>query len=170
MAQSFDVFRADKPEDYEPGKLPVFMAHMNGSYGEIPYGIPSMDGSGVKISTFYGWQTVNHPKQVDYTPKDEWVKHLRTFICSSLPGADGSLVSSRICLYTMTPDKHFIIDQHPEHQHVVFGAGFSGHGFKFSTLIGQILADLALSGSTPHDISLFKVSRFSEKTTQKATG
>jgi sarcosine oxidase len=163
-------FKADKPEDYELGKLPVFMAHMNGSYGEIPYGIPSINGSGVKISTFYGWQTVNHPKQVDYNPKDEWVKHLRTFIRSSIPGANGSLVSSRICLYTMTPDKHFIIDQHPEHQHVVFGAGFSGHGFKFSTLIGQILADLALSGSTPHDISLFRVSRFSEKTTQKATG
>lgn len=65
-------FRADKPEDYEPRTLPVFMAHMNDNYGEIPYGIPSVDGSGVKISTFYGWQTVNHSKQVDYAPKDEW--------------------------------------------------------------------------------------------------
>ena len=70
----------------------------------------------------------------------------------------------------MTPDKHFIIDQHPEHQHVVFGAGFSGHGFKFSTLIGQILADLTLSGSTPHDISLFKLSRFVRKDNAEGDG
>ncbi len=63
-------FEADKPEDYEPGNLPIFLAHINGIYGEIPYGIPSVDGSGVKISTFYDWQTVTHPNQVDYTPKD----------------------------------------------------------------------------------------------------
>ncbi len=162
-------FEADKPEDYEPGNLPIFLAHINGIYGEIPYGIPSVDGSGVKISTFYGWQTVTHPNQVDYTPKDDWVERLRTFISSYVPGANGSLLSSRICLYTMTPDKHFIIDRHPEHSHVVFGAGFSGHGFKFSTLVGQILADLAVLGSTEHDISLFKVLRFHEKTTQKVS-
>ena len=60
----------------------------------------------------------------------------------------------------MTPDEHFIIDRHPEHPQIVIAAGFSGHGFKFSTLIGTILRDLALDERTAHDISLFSVSRF----------
>lgn len=157
-------FQADPPQHYQPGTLPVFLAHFKGDYGEVPYGIPSYHNSGVKISTFYGWQTLNHPSQVNYTPNDAWVERLRSFISAYIPGANGKLVSSRICLYTMTPDKHFIIDRHPEYPHVVFATGFSGHGFKFSTLVGQILADLALLSSTKHDIGLFSCSRFHQTT------
>ena len=69
---------------------------------------------------------------------------------------------SRICLYTQTPDEHFIVDAHPEHKHVAIGAGFSGHGFKFSTMIGKMLTDLALDGATAHNDSLFKISRFAD--------
>jgi sarcosine oxidase len=64
-----------------------------------------------------------------------------------------------VCLYTMTPDEHFLLDRHPAHPQVVFGAGFSGHGFKFGILIGQILADLALNGTTAHNIQPFNVQR-----------
>ena len=58
-------FQPDNPEDYQPGRFPVFFYHMNGDYGEMPYGIPSYQDSGVKITTFYGWKTVSHPSQVD---------------------------------------------------------------------------------------------------------
>jgi glycine/D-amino acid oxidase-like deaminating enzyme len=64
------------------------------------------------------------------------------------------------CLYTLTPDKDFVVDQHPDYPQVVIGAGFSGHGFKFTTLMGKMLADLAIEGQTPHDTTLFKVGRF----------
>ena len=78
-----------------------------------------------------------------------------------IPGlADAPLKESRICLYTQTPDECFILDKHPEHNHVVFGAGFSGHGFKFSTIIGKMLADVLLDGATDHNDRLFKVDRF----------
>jgi glycine/D-amino acid oxidase-like deaminating enzyme len=60
----------------------------------------------------------------------------------------GPTVDAKVCLYTNTPDKHFLIDRHPRYDNVVFAAGFSGHGFKFAPLIGEILADLALTGRT----------------------
>jgi glycine/D-amino acid oxidase-like deaminating enzyme len=63
-------------------------------------------------------------------------------------------------MYTMSPDTHFIIDVHPHHPNVVLATGFSGHGFKFASVIGEVLADLSSSGRTRHDISRFAVSRF----------
>ena len=64
-------------------------------------------------------------------------------------------------MYTMTPDEHFIIDRHPDYPQVVFAAGFSGHGFKFSSVVGEILSDLASTGETRFDITLFSGARFS---------
>jgi len=147
--------------DFEPGKFPVFFAHMNGDYGEMPYGIPHEDPSiGVKITTFYGWDTVDKPSEVDYTPSQEWTERIRIWAQQYIPDAAGPLLGTRRCLYTLTPEKHFIVDQHPNHPQVVIGAGFSGHGFKFTTLMGKMLADLAVEGKTSHDTSLFKVTRF----------
>ena len=148
-------------ETFAPGTFPVFFAHMNGIYGEMPYGIPHEDPSiGVKITTFYGWNTVNTPDEVDYTPSQQWTEHIRDWASEYIPAAAGPLMSTRRCLYTLTPDKDFIVDQHPDYAHVIIGAGFSGHGFKFTTLMGKMLADLAVDGSTPHNTSLFKVGRF----------
>ena len=62
------------------------------------------------------------------------------------PGVTGKIVSSAVCMYTVTPDANFIVDRHPEHPNVVVGAGFSGHGFKFATAIGEYLVDLATDG------------------------
>ncbi len=61
------------------------------------------------------------------------------------------------CIYTLTPDRHFLIDVHPEHPQVVFAAGFSGHGFKFASVVGEILADLAERGRTDRPIEMFRV-------------
>jgi glycine/D-amino acid oxidase-like deaminating enzyme len=63
-------------------------------------------------------------------------------------------------MYTMTPDEHFIIDTHPKYPQVSLAAGFSGHGFKFSSVVGEILRDLAMMGKTTNDIGLFSGSRF----------
>ncbi len=161
MPCQLGFYQPSPASDFAPGKFPVFFAHMNGSYGEMPYGIPHEDPSiGVKITTFYGWNTVESPAEVDYTPSLDWTERIRDFARDYIPGAAGPLISTRRCLYTLTPDKDFIVDTHPSYPHVVIGSGFSGHGFKFTTLLGKMLADIAVEGSTSHDTSLFKVSRF----------
>ncbi|MGP1387259.1 MAG: N-methyl-L-tryptophan oxidase [Thainema sp.] len=161
MPCQLGFYQPKNAADFEPGKFPVFFAHMNGDYGEMPYGIPHEDPSiGLKITTFYGWDTVEQPSEVDYTPSPEWTERIRSWASQFIPDAAGPLISTRRCLYTLTPDKDFVVDQHPDYPQVVIGAGFSGHGFKFTTLMGKILADLAVEGSTPHDTSLFKLARF----------
>ena len=78
-----------------------------------------------------------------------------------MPAADGPLRTSTVCLYTNTPDFHFVIDVHPTVPGVAFASACSGHGFKFAPVIGEILANLALTGSTAHSIDQFRASRFS---------
>ena len=77
-----------------------------------------------------------------------------------MPGANGPFRSHKVCLYTMTPDEHFIIDVHPRHPRVVLAGGFSGHGFKFAAVVGEILADLAQKGQTGWAIDMFRIGRF----------
>ena len=66
----------------------------------------------------------------------------------------------KTCMFTNTPDEHFIVDSLPGNTQVVIAAGFSGHGFKFASVIGEILSDLAIKGETAHDIDLLKIDRF----------
>jgi sarcosine oxidase len=63
-------------------------------------------------------------------------------------------------MYTVTPDRHFVIDRHPRHPHVAIACGFSGHGFKFAPAVGEILTDLTLEGRTRQNISRFSAARF----------
>lgn len=76
-------------------------------------------------------------------------------------GANGRLTRAAACTFTNTPDLHFLLDRHPRHSNVVLASACSGHGYKFSSVIGEVLADLALNpgGATQHDISLFRLSR-----------
>ena len=153
-------FRPTNEVNHSAGAMPIFIFHRGGNIHDAVYGIPDHDNVGVKAA-FHGGQEVNHPSEVNYTPDSETVEAVRAINRHYIPGiAEGELLESRICLYTMTPDLDFIIDHHPQHKHVIVAGGFSGHGFKFSTLIGSILSDLALEGSTEHDLSLFKVLRF----------
>jgi monomeric sarcosine oxidase len=150
-------FETENPTDYEPSRFPTFIGHMLDVYDRDPYGIASHQGSGLKVG-FHGGQPVEHPAQINYTPDEKETKRALTIAQQYLPGVK-AVRSSRVCLYTMTPDEHFLIDKHPEYSHIVFGGGCSGHSFKFSPLIGSILTDLALNGMTEHDISLFNVQR-----------
>ncbi len=145
---------------YEAERCPVWIAHVSGLFPESVYGIPSHAGSGFKIA-FHGGPPISQLAELDYEPEAENVAKLRPFMQAHIPGiANAPARESRICLYTQSPDEHFIIDAHPEYKHIVIGAGFSGHGFKFSTLIGKMLSDIALDGATPHNDSLFKLARF----------
>ena len=87
-------------------------------------------------------------------------RSLRTAVDRYFPEASGPVLSLKTCLFTNSPDEHFIVDVHPQLEQVVIAAGFSGHGFKFASVIGEILADLALEGTTNHDIELLSMKRF----------
>jgi sarcosine oxidase len=154
-------FQPDRsPEIFTTEQMPVFIFHGVDDRGFKAYGLPSVDGSGVKIA-YHGGTPFDHPSQISYTPDEATVEHIRKFSQKYLPViGDSPLGLTRICLYTMTPDEHFIIDTHPEYPQIVIGSPCSGHGFKFSTMIGRILADLALTGHTDQDITLFSVRRF----------
>jgi sarcosine oxidase len=90
------------------------------------------------------------PDTVDRHVNAEDERRLRAVIADRLPALNGPVVSSLICLYENSPDEHFLIDRVPDRPNVVFAGGFSGHGFKFASVVGEILADLVTDGrATP---------------------
>jgi monomeric sarcosine oxidase len=159
MGVQLAYFETSSRETFSAPHMPVFITHLRGSKSDWVYGIPSLHDSGLKVA-FHTGQRVQHVGEISYTPKEETIHQIRRFIRQYLPEADQPVKSTRICLYTMTPDEHFIVDQHPLYPHVVIASPCSGHGFKFGTLIGRMLADLALTGHTTYDTSLFQICRF----------
>lgn len=84
---------------------------------------------------------------------------VRAYVASIMPTLGDDITETETCRYTMTPDEHFIIDHHPAHPQIVIASPCSGQGFKFAVLIGRILADLALRGTTNHNIEPFRLNR-----------
>jgi sarcosine oxidase len=95
---------------------------------------------------------------------------IRLALKAHLPDADGRLLAAQTCLYTMTPDGDFILDRLPGCAQIIVAAPCSGHGFKFAPVIGEILADLAVTGRTDYDISRFRLARFSPSPPSPARG
>ena len=150
-------FRPRHPELFALGVFPIFV-------NEVPegtfYGFPIHSIPGFKLGRFHHLEERADPDAIDRKihPADERV--LREHVRSYFPDADGEIVQATTCMFTNTPDEHFIIDHHPHAKGVVIAAGFSGHGFKFCSVVGEIRADLATEGSTRHDTGLFKIDRF----------
>jgi len=136
---------------------PVFACQTAGGFF---YGFPELDERGVKIACHEPGAMVADPATVDRVVTEEDLEPLRAFARAWLPGLDLSPNEATVCLYTMTPDGHFIVDRHPEHPQVVFAAGFSGHGFKFCPAMGTILADLATAGRSELPASFLGLGRF----------
>lgn len=151
-------FRAADMAAYQPDRFPAFIGHLADEYGYSTYGIASYNDSGVKIG-LHGGETFD-PTTPERAPDESAIERSFAFAQKYLPEGGWTFLSARACLYTYTPDEHFIIDQHPEYPHVVIASVCSGHGFKFSAVIGEILSDLATSGQTRRDIGLFRMSRF----------
>jgi glycine/D-amino acid oxidase-like deaminating enzyme len=84
-------------------------------------------------------------------------------IAPRIPALNGQISRAATCMYTMTPDEHFILDTHPQYPQVTLAAGFSGHGFKFSSVVGEILSELATARKASSEIALFSGSRFSQR-------
>jgi sarcosine oxidase len=149
-------FAPREPEAVRLGRLPVFI--IDGE-DDIAYGFPDFSGSGFKCASHHGsgiWARADEARQ-DAGPPDE--KRMRDFLEAYLPLAAGPLKNMRTCIYTKTPDEDFVIDLSPKEPRIVIASPCSGHGYKFASVIGEVLADLAIDGETQHDISRFAIGR-----------
>ena len=149
-------FQPSRPELYRPDNFPVFNAELDEGrfYGYPAYGIP-----GFKVGKYHHLEQQVDPDTMDRDahPEDEMV--LRAFTRRYMPQAAGPTLALKTCMFTNTPDEHFIIDQLPGYPQVYAAAGFSGHGFKFCSVVGEVMADLVQYGESRHDLSLFGMER-----------
>jgi sarcosine oxidase len=150
--------RTDSEQYDVAADFPVFLF-------ELPvgvfYGFPTLDPRGVKVAEHTGGRVVEDPLQVDRSVDLDEQQRIVDFLTTHLPGVSHDIAHHAVCLYTMSPDEHFIVDRHPRHTNVVFAAGLSGHGFKFVPVLGRVLAELALDGTTKLPIGFLALDRFS---------
>ncbi len=123
------------------------------------YGLPGADGQSLKLAEHTGGQAIADPSQASGEIDLEDQRAIENFRRQCVPAAMPGFSHHDVCFYTMTPDAHFVIDRHPLYANVAFGAGFSGHGFKFTGVLGQALADLAINQTTPLPVEFLSLSR-----------
>jgi sarcosine oxidase len=150
-----------EPERFDLGRFPVWAIDAP----DVPftYGFPIHgDGvAGLKIALHYPGPATD-PDRDPRAPSDEDESALRPLIRRFIPDADGPLLSTRVCLYTNSPDHHFMVDRHPAYPNVTLACGFSGHGFKFASVMGRALAELALSGRSTLPVEFLGLNRFAQ--------
>ena len=139
---------------YLPDRHPIYI-HEDREGTQI-YGFPSIDGPerGVKVAFFRRGQACT-PDTINRSVSGAEVDDMRAYTARLLPSLPVRFLKAATCMYSNTPDQHFVIAKHPEHANVTVACGFSGHGFKFVPVVGEVLADLATTGSTAHPIDLF---------------
>jgi sarcosine oxidase len=124
-------------------RTPIIMCEY--APGRFWYSIPDR-GEGIKVAIHHEGTTVD-PETVDRTVRAEEVAYVRALLRTYMPDADGPLIESSVCLYTNTPDERFLVGRHPTHANVEIVSACSGHGFKFASAIGEIVAERVTSGS-----------------------
>jgi len=147
-------FDVDDRSRYRLDRLPVFV-----EYDTSIYSLPMHSDVGLKVAADHAGETVD-PNNVNREVEAEYIEHITNWVRKWLPAAAPRAIESAVCLYTNTPDLDFIVDRHPLNPQVVVAGGFSGHGFKFSILVGDIVADLVIHGTTRRSIDRFGISRF----------
>jgi sarcosine oxidase len=150
-------FQPIEPGIFSPQRFPVFnLAVDEGRY----YGFPVHHVPGFKVGRYHHLDEQVSADTVDREPNANDEEALRSFTERYFPRAAGPTMALRSCLFTNTPDEHFIIDHLPGMPQVTVASPCSGHGYKFCSVVGEILADLSSGGSTTHDIALFRLDRF----------
>jgi sarcosine oxidase len=148
-----------KPRDAElvrPGRMPLFFLQ---SEEDLVYGFPDINGSGVKAASHLAGGELKSGDQARAEATAEEAAHLRDILDRYVPAAAGDLQRTHVCAYSRSPDEHFIVGLHPQSPQIVLASPCSGHGFKFASIIGEMLADLAMDRSTDWPIDLFRPDR-----------
>jgi sarcosine oxidase len=139
---------------FRPERHPIYIWE-DAEGGQI-YGFPAIDGpdGGAKIA-FFRRGTPTTPASLDTEVHPAEIAEMVDYCGRRLPDLPGEFLRGEPCMYSTTPDEHFVISRHPAHESVTVACGFSGHGFKFVPVVGEIVADLATTGTTAHPIALF---------------
>lgn len=156
----FDISSAY--ELYAPERFPVFIWALGADVDGDIYGFPAVAGAqgGIKIATEQ-YRVESQVTQYEPEADQEQIEHMYRHLASPhLAGVGPRCLRSQRCLYTVTPDSHFVIDRHPDHSNVIIASPCSGHGFKHSAAVGEALAELALEGAMHLDIRAFSLARF----------
>jgi sarcosine oxidase len=146
-------FDAPDAASFAPERFPVWIWMDDPSF----YGFPAFGEPGPKVAQDVGGKEVT-PGTRTFDPDPDALVRVRSFVGAHLPGALGPELLIKTCLYTMPPDRDFVIGAVPAHPNVLVALG-AAHGFKFASLFGRILADLAVEGRTRHDIAGFEPDR-----------
>jgi sarcosine oxidase len=148
-----------RPERFRPENFPVFnlLVDEGRFYGFPVHGVP-----GFKFGKYHHLEEVVDPETLDRETHDYDEQLLRDFAERYFPDGCGPTMDLQTCMFTNTPDNHFVIDLHPDYEQVSFASPCSGHGYKFASVIGEVMADLADTGITRHDISLFRLERLTQ--------
>ncbi|MDS0300335.1 N-methyl-L-tryptophan oxidase [Halogeometricum sp. S1BR25-6] len=155
--QALAWFQPEAPSNFQPGNHPVW--NLSVPEGRF-YGFPVHDVPGFKLGKYHHRDEQVDPDDFQREPDRADEALLRDVTEKYFPQAAGPTMRLSTCLFTNSPDEHFILDTLPEHPQVAVGAGFSGHGFKFASAIGETLADLAMDGESDHQIDMFGLDRF----------
>jgi len=150
-------FAVDDAAAFAPEAFPVFIRELPG--GRLVYGIPSLDGATVKLAVHHEGDTVD-PDTVSREVTERDLAPLRDFAAQWLRGVEPRAVRAVTCLYTDTPDEHFVVDRLPDGAAATLVSACSGHGFKFAPAVGEAVAGMALGGPVPGGLSPFSLGRF----------
>lgn len=163
-------FHPRDPKVCASNRMPAWAIDSGEAFGRgFYYGVPTWPGqigpAGIKVG-FHGPGTPIDPDEFDRTPEPDVIERFQHDVEQFLPGIVESVSRTATCLYTMSPDEHFVIDQVPGADAIVFAAGFSGHGYKFAPVIGDLLADLALDGGSDLPAGFLSLARFADRNTE----
>jgi sarcosine oxidase len=157
VKQAIGWFTTRRPELFRQGNFPVFILEVDeGTF----YGFPLYEHPGFKLGGPHFGREPLDPHDGDRTPSPRQVELIRKCLARYLPDAAGEPLTLKGCVYSVSPDEDFIIDSVPGVPQAVFASCCSGHGFKFASAIGEILADLSTSGDSPFDLQPFSLARF----------
>lgn len=158
LQRNIQAWFRPKNSSFVVGEFPPFLVDRP-QFSAALYGFPDF-GDGVKAA-LHGYGDLVDPETMTRAiDRAKDVGPIEEAMSACLPDATGEFLGAKACLYSLTPDQHFVIDRHPEHANVILCGGFSGHGFKFAPVIGEIAGDLALERSSPHDIGFLSLARF----------
>ncbi len=125
------------------------------------YGLPSVDGKTIKVGEHSGGETVDNPSMLSREVRDDDAEPIQKFVTRHLRQVEPQALRSSVCMYAMSPDGHFLFDRLPD-MPLVVGAGFSGHGFKFTSVLGEVAADLIQHERSSFDLQFLSAARFDE--------
>jgi sarcosine oxidase len=157
VKQAIGWFGVKNPAQFMPDRMPVFILTVEeGNF----YGFPLWEHPGFKLGGPHFAREPIDPNNLDRTPSPKQVAAIRDCLKRYIPDAAGDPMTLKGCMYTVTPDEHFVVDRLPETPQVIALSPCSGHGYKFCSVLGEVAADLVIKGATPFDISELSIRRF----------